>query len=111
MYRRKKSSIERFMTKETQEGTNAKTAKRKINRDKRLEMRQHIKVNEDTQHRQNIHANIHKLVQEGYSKQEILNELYKKFPDSKYKEYFSKWVEDKMEKNKKATKNKEERQI
>lgn len=70
-----------------------------------------IKASEDTQHRIDIHGTIHRLIQNGYGIEKILNELYKKFPDSNYKEYFSKWVEDKIEKNKKATKNKEERQI
>ena len=70
-----------------------------------------IKVNSDTQHRIDIHTTIYGLVQEGYRKEAILNELYKKFPDSNYKEYFSRWVEDKIERSKKVTKNKDERSI
>lgn len=74
-------------------------------------MRKEIKVNPDTQHRQNIHATIHRLVQEGNREELILNELYKTFPNSNYKEYFSKWVEDQIQKREKTSKNNGEREF
>lgn len=74
-------------------------------------MKNEIKVNTDTQHRQNIHATIHRLVQEGDRKELILNKLYKTFPNSNYKEYFSKWVEDQIKKHEKTSKNNSEREI
>lgn len=74
-------------------------------------MRKEVKINPDTQHRQNIHATIHILVQKGYRKELILNELYETFPDSNYKEYFSKWIEDQIKKREMTSKNKDEREI
>ena len=77
----------------------------------RSTMRKKIEVNIDTKHRQNIYATIHRLVQDGYRKELILNVLYKTFPDSNYKEYFSKWVEDQIKKRKTTSKDKDEREI
>lgn len=55
-------------------------------------MKKRTEVNPDTKHRIEIQTCIHKLLSEGNEFAVILNELNKKFPDSKYKEYFSQWI-------------------
>lgn len=106
MYERKKTDITRIMKSRryAMKGLH-------INKAAEATMRKEVKVNLDTQHRQNIHATIHILVQKGYRKELILNELYETFPDSNYKEYFSKWVEDQIKKREMTSKNKDEREI
>lgn len=72
-------------------------------------IRKQSKVNPDTKHRLDIQTYIHKLVSEGNEFIVIWNKLNDRFPDSKYKEYFSHWIKDKIEKSKRT--NNKEREI
>lgn len=68
-------------------------------------LRKRTEVNLDTKHRMDIQRCIYKLVSEGNELAVIYDKLNKEFPDSKYKEYFSQWIKDKIEKSK-GTNNK-----
>ena len=78
-------------------GSNIEEAARDV-----ANMRKQEQVNQDTQHRLAIQSCIHKLISEGNEFAALLNELNKKFPDSKYEEYFSNWIMDKLEKSKRS---------
>ncbi len=63
-------------------------------------LRKRIEVNPDTEHRMDIQRYIHKLVSEGNEFAVIWDELSARFPNSKYKGYFPRWIMDKIEKSK-----------
>ena len=67
-----------------------------------VSMRKQIEVDPDTKHIMDIQSYLNILVSEGNEFSVIWNELNKKFPDSKYKQYFSQWIMDKIEKSKRT---------